>query len=57
MRRLALAALVSAIGTPAFALDADVPQAGNDYFSWQIASGQPRELQKLLQRMFRFNAF
>ncbi len=50
MRRFALVALVAAIGNPAFAIDAEAPQAGHDYYSWQIATGQPHELQKLFQR-------
>lgn len=50
MRRFALAALVAAMGGQAFAQRADAPEAGHDYYSWQIASGKPHELQKLLQQ-------
>ena len=32
---------------PAAAAQADMPQAGHDYYSWQIASGNPKDLQKL----------
>jgi hypothetical protein len=50
VRRLAIAALVASIGAPALAVDANTPEAGRDYYSWQIATGQPRELQKLFQQ-------
>jgi hypothetical protein len=50
MHRFALAALVAAMGGQALALGADAPEAGHDYYSWQIATGQPRELQKLFQQ-------
>lgn len=50
MRRFALAALVAAMGGQAFALGADAPEAGHDYYSWQIATGQPHELQKLFRQ-------
>lgn len=49
--KFALTGLVAAmLQLPSFAADPQDPQAGQDYYAWQIASGDPNALQKLFHQ-------